>query len=75
MDNETKKLLYRLKNTADGKDFIDYILSLSNDNYKSWKMEGGDVLRGKAIMLDQLLENFEKCDEHLVIKKEPAEWL
>lgn len=75
MGSEISKLLFRIKNTSDGKDFINYLLDLSHSNYKSWKLEGGEVLRGKAIMLDQLLDNFETCDANLIQKPEVIEWL
>jgi hypothetical protein len=75
MDSETLRLLQRIKNTADGKDLINFIVGLSNNNYKAWKAEGGDVLRGKALALDQLVEFFETCDTKLVPKEAPAEWL
>lgn len=75
MDESILKLLYRIKNSDDGKDFIDYLVSLSTLNYKAWKSEGGDLLRGKAIMVDSLLEAFETCSDKLVVRSEPTEWL
>lgn len=58
MDEETLKLFQRLKNTSDGKDFISFLLDLSQSNYTAWKHEGGDVLRGKAIAIDNLVSLF-----------------
>lgn len=69
---DINKLLLRLKNTSDGKDFLDYLLDLSKINYNSWKQEGGDVLRGKAIAIDQLLSSFENCDKTTTDNKDSS---
>lgn len=77
MDEEVLKLIQRIKNTSDGKDFIKYLQELSLENYRSWKFEGGDVLRGKALAFDELILLFEKIDEK--VKKESEvknpEWM
>ena len=62
MDENELKLIYRLKNISDGKDFIDFLIKLSLENYRAWKHEGGDVLRGKAIALDELIALFQNIE-------------
>jgi hypothetical protein len=71
MNDETIKLLQRLKNTSDGKDFISFLIDLSQSNYDSWKHEGGDVLRGKAIALDNLILLFQNCNTENIDTKDP----
>jgi hypothetical protein len=66
MDEDTLKMLARLKQTSDGKDFIEYLQQLSKENYISWKDAGGDLLRGKAIAIDNLIKVFENCADRLV---------
>jgi hypothetical protein len=77
MTEETQKLVQRLKNTSDGKDFISYLQQLSTDNYKQWKLEGGDVLRGKAVAFDELILLFENIDEKIINSNvvEEREWM
>lgn len=65
MDENSLKLLKRIKETSDGKDFIEFLVNLSKENYKALKLEGGDVLRGKAIAYDFLVEAFETCETRL----------
>jgi hypothetical protein len=75
MNEETIKLIHRLKSTSDGKDFINYLVNLSRLNYIEWKSSGGDVLRGKAIAFDQLIQLFDTIEEKTVITKEINEWM
>ncbi len=65
MDDEILRLVQRLKNSEDGKDFINYLTKCSQDNYRDWKLSGSEVLRGKAITLDELISLFENVDEKL----------
>ena len=74
MDESIKKLLYRIKNSGDGKDFIDFLLKLSTENYKAMKQEGGEVLRGKAIAFDFLIDALLNSENSLV-ENAPTEWL
>lgn len=77
MDEQTLKMLQRLKNSSEGKDFIDYLILLSKDNYTSWKLEGGDILRGKAIAFDQLTLLFDSIEEKVINleSKHNPEWM
>lgn len=68
MDEKHLKLLFRIKNSEDGKDFIELLQKLSLDNYKCWKKDGGDVYRGRAIQLDELISLFETLEEKLAVR-------
>jgi hypothetical protein len=60
-----KALLTRIKKSPDGKDFIDFLSELSNDNYHSWKASDPEMdqfHKGYAFAVDTLLDNFKECD-------------
>jgi len=76
MNEQTLKVISRLKQTGDGMEFISYLNQLSKDNYELWKDVGGDVLRGRAMALDELIKVFDKCDDRLSNQKvEEKDWL
>jgi hypothetical protein len=59
------KTLSRIKSTQDGIDLIEYLQTLSKDNYIAFKREGSsmnDVHKGYALAIDSLLETFESCE-------------
>lgn len=75
--NETKQLLLRLKKSADGQEFIDYLLELSNDNYEAFKKDGAamnDIHKGYAIAIDNLLKAFAECDKEPMKLPEGNAW-
>ena len=65
LNEQTLKVLERLKTTQDGIDYIHYLEQLSNENYQEWKAVGGDVLRGKAVAIDQVIKDFKYCTDRL----------
>lgn len=70
MDN-ILKLHSRLKNTADGLDYIAYLKSLSLENYEAFKKDGSqfnDMHKGYALAIDSLIKTFELCDDKLANK-------
>lgn len=76
MDEQLLKMFSRLKQTGDGIEFTAYLNKLSKDNYELWKDMGGDVLRGRAMALDELIKVFDKCDDRLSNQKiEEKDWL
>lgn len=74
---EINAMLKRIKTSPDGLDFIDYLKTLSQDNYLAFR-EGNSnlekVYKGYAICVDKLIEAFEQCDNE--VKKEPdfSDW-
>lgn len=74
MDEVTLKMLVRLKNHEDGKDFLDFLVKSSLENYNSWKLEGGDILRGKAIAYDDLIALFQHAEEKLSTRPSYDNW-
>ena len=66
-------MLYRIKQTEDGVEFIEYLKELSKANYeefKSCRSENNDVVKGIAIAYDGLIKVFEKCSDKLIQNKE-----
>jgi len=76
MDNkQTQALLYRIKQTQDGLDFIEYIKDLSKNNYEEFKVcdsKYNDVVKGMALAYDNLIKVFDICTDK-VIQKEDSE--
>ncbi len=74
MDNaQTIKLLYRIKQTQDGLDFIEYLKELSKNNYEEFKVcdsKYNDVVKGMANAYDGLIKVFETCTDNIVQKEE-----
>lgn len=68
---QTKEMLKRIKTSTDGADFIEYLRSLSEDNYKAFKRcssEMNDIHKGYALAIDNLLNSFELCDKQKVVQ-------
>jgi hypothetical protein len=71
----------RIKREGDGIEFINYLKDMSERNYKAWKccsVEFNEIHKGQAIILDKLLDLFEKCDDtinqiNLMKEKEPID--
>jgi hemerythrin superfamily protein len=78
---ETLKMLSRIKQTADGKEFIEFLKTLSDTNYKTWKNTDStlnDLMKGQAIAIDEMISLFTNCEQKLAeqnIKQEAQEWL
>lgn len=73
MNEKVTKLLGRIKATADGQEFIEYLQTLSDDNYKAFKgcpTDMNNIHKGYAIAVDNLLTCFEKCDKVVEKKNE-----
>lgn len=77
IDEQTLKVFGRVFNSEDGKDVLEYIIKLKNDNYLTWKEQGGDVYRGKAICYDEIISLFEKADKRILMQAVTGntEWL
>lgn len=73
MDKEqTNILLTRIKLTADGIAFIDYLKQLSADNYQAFvrdTSEMNEIHKGYAIAIDSLISAFENSDKKPTVKK------
>ncbi len=57
-------MLLRVKTSPDGEDLLDYYRTLALDNYYAWKdsdVEMGDVHKGYAICIDNLIKVYEEC--------------
>jgi len=66
-EEQTKKLLKRLRDTQDGMDFIEYLKTLSCDNYRRFKRDPSDqndIHKGYALCVDSLIEAFQTCGEN-----------
>ena len=71
-------MLIRIKETEDGKDFIQMLENISVNNYKAWKHteNNSDIFKGQAIAIDGLLDLFSKCTENKNNEiREQHEWL
>ena len=71
-------MLIRIKETEDGKDFIQMLENISVNNYKAWKHteNNSDIFKGQAIAIDGLLDLFNKCSQKMNDEKpEQHEWL
>lgn len=70
MDKEkVLSLLKRVRTSPDGPEFIEYLESLSRDNYRFWKKSVGEdafVKQGYAICIDSLLESFAECTKETI---------
>jgi len=63
-DMQVILLLRRIRQSADGEDFMEYLRILKEDNYKKWKVASGEelsVCQGYAKCVDSLLESFASC--------------
>lgn len=72
MDENILKTFSRLKDSADGIDFIAYLELLSKENYAAFKcdkQEMNDIHKGYAIAIDCLLETFNNCDNALQLRE------
>lgn len=68
MDEQTLKVISRIKQTADGQDFLKYLEQLSRKNYEEFKRASSDmnnICKGKALALDALISSFTSCDSML----------
>lgn len=74
MDNsQTRAMLYRIKQTQDGLDFIEYLKELSKNNYKEFKeceSKYNDVVKGMALAYDGLIKVFDDCSDKVIQKEE-----
>ena len=76
MDEQILKILLRISQSEDGKDYLEYIMRLKERNYDEWKAQGGDVLRGKAICYDEIISLFQNCNSRIEAQKVVTqEWL
>lgn len=78
LDEQTYKMLKRIKETEDGKEFINLLNNMSKNNYKAWKhtTDSNDIFKGQAICLDGLIELFTNCEQKLTVNKpNDTEWL
>jgi len=74
-EEEVRKLLKRLKETADGQEFIDYLRLLSAENYYTWKnasQEHNEIHKGYALSVDNLVDSFAECDKEPAKEKKPV---
>lgn len=70
-DNQVLMLLKRVKQTQDGIDFIEYLQSLSQQNYRAWKKDlpdANEFHKGYAFAIDSLIECFEQCDKEVIVQ-------
>lgn len=68
-NNQINALLYRIKQTQDGLDFIEYLKELSLNNYEEFKKcpsDCNDIVKGSAIAYDHLIKVFEKCSDKII---------
>jgi hypothetical protein len=66
MDDQTRQLLKRIKHSADGPEFLEYLRFLSLHNYAAFKrdaQEYNELHKGIALAYDQILEDFAGCEE------------
>ena len=80
MDNiaeSTLKLLKRIKHDSvikgDGVQFMEYLDSLSRQNYEAWKKQGSDmndIHKGYAFCIDFLIESFAHCEQEVTISEQ-----
>ena len=77
MDERINKLLKRIRTDStipgDGEEFIEYLQTLSKDNYESFKShpaEMNDVHKGYALCVDFLLDCFANCDKQVELTEQ-----
>jgi hypothetical protein len=78
VDEQLLRLLTRIKLTQDGVDFIAFLNTLIEKTYEEWlsTTENNDILKGKVIVLKDLVKAFETSDEKLSsYKSTQKEWL
>lgn len=69
-EEQVRLLLKRIKDNnmvdGDGQAFIDYLETLSKENYLAWLSHGPDkdqMHKGYALCVDSLLESFATCSK------------
>ena len=78
---EALKLISRIKHGPDGSEFLNYLHTLSKDNYEAFKSSpavASEVHKGYALCIDSLIKVFETCDDRLhslEIPTQTKEWL
>jgi len=68
------KMIYRIKVSEDGSDFMNYLRELIKQNYEGFKRsssEMNDIHKGKALALDDLLNMFETAEQQLNKQQPP----
>ena len=74
MDEETLKLLSRIRKTTDGVDLLEYLYTLSRENYQAFKRdrsEMNDIHKGYALAIDSLIQAFETAGDLLKREGDP----
>ena len=69
VDENLLKTVSRIYNSDDGQELIEFMRRLSSNNYKAWKQsptEFGDLHKGQAIAIDELIDLFDTCDIKLL---------
>jgi hypothetical protein len=80
MNDDILKMFSRIKLSQDGLDFIEYLKTLSQDNYEAFKRDetaANDIHKGYAIAIDSLLGVFSNCEATLKVReyvKEDEQW-
>jgi hypothetical protein len=73
LNDQTYKLIARIKQTQDGLDFVEYLKECAKENYEEFKVcssEHNDVVKGIAIAYDTLIKVFENCTDKVIQKDE-----
>ena len=63
-EEKIMKMMARIKRSSDGPEFIEYLETLSKDNYKSWVSDAPDrdqEHKGYAKCIDSLIQTFKDC--------------
>lgn len=71
MDEQILRLIFRLKSSQDGIDFLNFLEQLSKENYEEFKRassDRNDIYKGRALALDALIKLFNEVDEKLNTK-------
>lgn len=66
LSEQERIMLKRIKETSDGKELIDFLVTLSKENYAEFKVcspEHNDIVKGKAIAIDTLINYLSECDK------------
>ena len=66
LSDQERLMLKRIKETSDGKELIDFLVTLSKENYAEFKVcspEHNDIVKGKAIAIDTLINYLADCDK------------
>lgn len=65
-DTEILRIFNGIKHSEYGADFLDYLKSLADENYQSFKTDShdmNDIHKGYALAVDSLIEVFLQCDQ------------